>query len=100
MAHRRMRDEKYREAQWDGRWVPRIAPVNTLVDDLIASSGQAGFPMWRPTSPVIRPGCGGTAVRGEQVEERADPESFLGGVPEQVAGGSRSTGCGGRSGCG
>src|SRR6266542_2966227 len=34
--------------------------------------------------PVIRPGCGGIAVRGEQVEERADPKSFLGGVPEQV----------------
>jgi hypothetical protein len=37
-----------------------------------------------PASPVIRPGCGGIAVRGEQVEKRADPKSFLGGVPEQV----------------
>src|SRR5690348_7335907 len=35
-------------------------------------------------SPVIGPGCGGIAVGGEQVEERADPVSFLGGVPEQV----------------
>jgi hypothetical protein len=32
----------------------------------------------------MRPVCGGIAVRGEQVEERADPVSFLGGVPEQV----------------
>src|SRR5580704_17871323 len=36
-------------------------------------------------SAVIRPGCGGIAVRGEQVEERADPKSLLGGVAEQVA---------------
>jgi hypothetical protein len=34
-------------------------------------------------SPVIRPGCGGIAVHGEQVEERADPKSFLGGVLDQ-----------------
>jgi hypothetical protein len=33
-----------------------------------------------PASPVIRPGCGGIAVRGEQVEKRADPKSFLGGA--------------------
>jgi hypothetical protein len=37
-----------------------------------------------PASPVIGPGSGGIAVRGEQVEERADPKPFLGGVPEQV----------------
>ena len=36
-----------------------------------------------PVSVVVRSGCDLGPV-GEQVEERADPVSFLGGVPEQA----------------
>ena len=37
-----------------------------------------------PVSVVVRSGCDLGPVGGEQVKERADPESFLGGVPEQA----------------
>jgi hypothetical protein len=43
-----MRDPHYRQQQWDGRRVPHIAPVNALVDDLMASPGRAGVPYVAP----------------------------------------------------
>src|SRR5215470_551120 len=41
---------------------------------------------WRPVSAVVRPRRGAPLLvrYGEQVEERADPEPFLGGVAEQA----------------
>jgi len=43
-----MRDPEYRQQQWDDRWAPHVAPINALVDELKASSGQAGVPYVAP----------------------------------------------------
>lgn len=48
MAHRQMRDEKYRQQQWDDRRAPHIAPINALVDQLMVAPGQAGIPYVAP----------------------------------------------------
>jgi hypothetical protein len=43
-----MRDPRYRQQQWDDRWALHVAPVNALVDELGAASGQAGVPYVAP----------------------------------------------------
>jgi uracil DNA glycosylase superfamily protein len=43
-----MRDPQYRQEQWEGRWAPRVAPINQLVDQLVAGSGQLGVPYVAP----------------------------------------------------
>jgi hypothetical protein len=43
-----MRDEKYRQHQWEDRRSAHIAPVNALVDELRASPSQAGVPYVAP----------------------------------------------------
>lgn len=48
MAHRRMRDPQFRQQQWDGRRAPHIGPINSLVDELMASPGRAGVPYVAP----------------------------------------------------
>ena len=48
MAHRQMRDQKYRQQQWGDRRAPHIAPINTLVDQLMVAPGQAGVPYVAP----------------------------------------------------
>jgi hypothetical protein len=43
-----MRDLRFRQQQWDSRRAPHIAPINVLVDELMASPGQAGVPYVAP----------------------------------------------------
>jgi len=73
-----MRDPQYRQQQWDDRWAPHIAPVNALVDELIASSGQAGV-------PYVAPIYGGVDARvlfiardpGPKTQRELDGSGFL-----------------------
>lgn len=43
-----MRDPQFRQQQWDGRRAPHIGPINSLVDELMASPGRAGVPYVAP----------------------------------------------------
>jgi hypothetical protein len=43
-----MRDPEYRRQQWNDRWAPHVAPVNALLDELMASSGRPGVPYVAP----------------------------------------------------
>jgi len=48
VAHRRMRDPKFRQQQVAGLRAPHIAPVNALVDELIDPSGRGWVPYVAP----------------------------------------------------
>ena len=48
MAHRRMRDPRFRQEQVDSLRAPHIAPVNGLVDELIDPSGRGWVPYVAP----------------------------------------------------
>ena len=72
----------YEEEQENDQTKPgRYKQVTGPGQHALLTTGPPWVRLWRRRA---RAGCGGLAVRGEQVEERADPEAFLGGVPEQV----------------
>ena len=48
VAHRRMRDSKFRQQQEDGLRAPHVAPINALVDDLIDPAGRGWVPYVAP----------------------------------------------------
>lgn len=51
-GHRRMGDTSFREEQWSRRFDPHVAPINQLVDDLIAEKDGS----WMPYSPPYHGG--------------------------------------------
>jgi hypothetical protein len=48
VAHRRMRDPKFRQEQVDGLRMPHVAPVNALVDELIDPASRGWVPYVAP----------------------------------------------------
>ena len=48
MAHRRMRDPRFRRQQEDNLRAPHVAPINALVDELIKTAGRGWVPCVSP----------------------------------------------------
>src|SRR4051794_7958176 len=92
MAYRRMRDPGFREAQEARLYEPHVAPINRLVDELVATAGRGWMPhvaalyggveapvlaMFRDPGPATRDGLGSGLLCTENDDPTAERYSAL-----------------------
>src|SRR5262249_55421283 len=68
MAHRRMRDPRFRRQQEENLRAPHVAPINALVDELASTAGRGWV-------PYVSPLYGGVNARVLNVHRDPGPKT-------------------------
>jgi hypothetical protein len=68
MAHRQMKDPRFRQSQLDGIRAPHVAPINALVDELSGPSGYGWV-------PYVAPVYGGVDARLLAIQRDPGPKT-------------------------